>query len=90
MVTVKTAEVERSLRRSSRSTKTGTNVAANTPPTSSSYTMLGVMFARLYVSASDSLPIAAASTTTRNRPVIRDKRVPAATAALDRTSPARP
>ena len=51
--------------------------------------MFGVVFARLYVSASDALPIAAASTTTRSRPVSRESSVPAATAALERARPAR-
>ena len=52
--------------------------------------MFGVRLARLYVSESDALPIAAARTTTRSSPVRRESSVPAATATLERARPARP
>src|SRR5579864_5393410 len=47
MATVNNAAVASSSRRSRCSTNSGTSVADNTPPRSSSYTMFGVEFARL-------------------------------------------
>ena len=48
--------------------------------------MFGVVFARLYESASDACPIAYASAATRTRPVTRESSVPSATVELERTS----
>ena len=64
----------------------GTRVAVRTPPRISSNTMLGVLFATLYVSASTAPPSAYAVADTRASPVTRESIVPSATPALDRTS----
>jgi hypothetical protein len=65
--------------------KSGTSDAESTPPSKSSYTAFGELFALLYASARAVWPITMPNTATRARPDTRDNAVPTATTRLLRS-----
>ena len=70
----------------SHSTNTGTKTDVRIPPSTSSYTMFGVVLAVAYVLPSALTPSAAVCADSRRYPVIRDSVVPTDMTAVSRTN----